>query len=720
VLALQTACLFALTASMPGAVVAAENESSAVLEEIMVTAERREASLQSVPISIAALSGDQLDASVVSSTMDLQYRIPSYVYKTNTAFGQPFIRGVGSDLLSSSADSSVAIFVDDVYQSRATAALQDFYDLDRVEVVKGPQSTLFGRNVTGGSIRLFSKRPQPEFGLEGDLLFGNYDRKRIRGAINAPLVGDTLIVRFAGLKTERDGYVTNLLNGRKVDDEDLWSGRLSVAWKASDAVDVLFIGDYTKEDSSRALGQKADDTCCVNLGIAFGGTVPDDPRKIYNDTNSSLELTSKGVSTHVTWDLGNYRLKSITAWRKSDLEEILDLDATEIPMVINSPFEHSKTFSQELELASKSDSALQWVAGLLYLNERTESALNIQLPLFLASSVPGAEAETDAYSAFFDAGYQLNPAWKVSAGVRYSHEKRAVDFQQVISDPLGAVTGVPGTVVLANQDSKSWNSWTPRVGVEFKPTEDVLLYFSASKGFKAGGFNTTALQSAFDPESLKAYEIGVKSTLAERRVRLNAAAFYYDYTNIQLLTLDLSAPVGAFPIIANAGKAKVKGLEIETAADVAGGLGIDASLTFLDAEYTEFDSVDPNRPTEDTNRAGQRMPQAPRFSGALGAQYRWTVAGGEGQVTARSEYRYQSEVYFNSFADPNVKQDGYGLLNLRLAYESVPKKWYVAAYCKNVTDKLYAQTIIRQDPLVGNLLFWGAPRTYGLEIGAKY
>jgi iron complex outermembrane receptor protein len=203
------AILAAAAAALPTAALAQEK-----LEEVIVTAERRAVDIQKTPLSVVALSGADLDSSTIQSTIDLQYRTTGFVFKTNTVLGQPYIRGVGSDIISAAADASVATFVDDVYQTRATASIVEFYDLDRVELIKGPQSTLFGRNVTGGAVRLFSKRPQPEFQASGDLLYGNYDRVRLRGMVNVPLAGDKAIFRLSGISAQRDGYTENVFTGR--------------------------------------------------------------------------------------------------------------------------------------------------------------------------------------------------------------------------------------------------------------------------------------------------------------------------------------------------------------------------------------------------------------------------------------------------------------------------------------------------------------------------
>lgn len=689
------------------------------LEEVIVTAERRAVDIQKTPVSVSALSADQLNNSTIQDTIDLQYRVTGFVFKTNTVLGQPYIRGVGSDIISAGADASVATFVDDVYQTRASASLQDFYDLDRIEVVKGPQSTLYGRNVTGGAVRLFSKRPQPQFGAEADLLVGNYDKVRVRGMINAPLVADRVLVRLSGMSTDRDGYTKNIVSGKRLDDEGLWSMRGQVLVKASDAVQLLFIGDYTKENSTRTLGNYPSTDCCVNLGILFGGIVPDDPREVTHDSPEFVHSISKGISGKITWDAGPVSFSSLSSYRRTGFNELLDLDGTNVPAVTNAPEETSKTFTQDFQLASSGEDRFSWITGLYYLREKAFQALDIQLPVFLAASQPSGSVDTKAYAAYGQGSYFVTDKFRVTAGIRYSHEKRSNDFAQTIIDPLGAVTGVPGTVNLANSDSDSWKSWTPKISLDYFATDKVLLYVSASKGFKAGGFNATAFQAPFDPEKLKAYEMGVKSSPWGGRMRLNAAAFYYDYKDIQLLSLLPNSPPGAFPIVINAAAATIKGLEVEASAQLTAGFAADVGLTLLDPKFDDFISIDPNNPAGDPDRDGQRMPQAPKTSLNVGLQYTWDLADA-GSLMMRGEWRYQSAIYFNTFADPFVRQSGYDLFNARIGYEAQGGRWYAALFGRNLADKLYAATKVRQDPLVGNLNIWGAPRTYGVEVGARF
>jgi iron complex outermembrane recepter protein len=687
------------------------------LEQVIVSAERQPADAQQLPMAITALSGVQIDAASVQSTADLQDRVPDFLFKTNSAFGQPYIRGVGSDVISSGGDSSVAVFVDDVYQARALASYQDFFDVDRVEIVKGPESTLYGRNATGGALRIYTNRPATGFSVSGDALYGNFNDLRLRGAMNLPVRDDTLTLRIAGLRTTRDGYIQNIVNGSRLDGEDLWSARAELLWRPNDTMQLLLINGYAREDSTRNVGPHPNATCCTSLGLLLGGIDPPDPREVTNDTTSYIHSTQRTTSARLDWDVGGARFTSISARNQSSLQELLDADSTNIAAVTDQPSENSDMYSEDLQLSSRDTERFHWVTGLYYLHERAFERAALSLPVFGASSVPQGTVLTDAYSAFGEVRTDLTRRWRLSAGLRYSRERRTEDFVQQMIDPTGALGGPPGTLEFAAKDSHAWSSWTPRLTLEHFCCSGLSLYGTVAEGFKAGGYNLTAQQAAFAPETLWAYELGLKMTGADQRLRMNAAAFWYDYRNIQVLSLPPGSVADAVPTVFNAAAATIAGLEMDLAVQL-NGLRVDVAPVYLDARFTRFESVDPNNPQSNPDRSGQRMPEAPKYSVATDVQYGIGLAR-LGTLTLRSDWHYRSLTYFNSFADRHASQSGYGIADARATLD-LAAHWFVALYGKNLANKLYAQAVIRQDPLLGELLFWGPPRTYGIEVGLRH
>ncbi len=711
---------FAIQALMLGTALAGLGAAPALaqaIESVTVTAERRSENVQRVPLTINAFSGEDLNEAGVKNSLDLQNKTPGFVIKTNSAFGQPYVRGIGSDLVSVSSDSSVATFVDDVYQARPVGSIQNFYDIDRVEVVKGPQSTLFGRNVTGGAVRIFSKTPGDTFSVDGDALYGNYNQIRVRGAVNVPL-SDTVAVRFAGMSTTRDGYSKNDYLGIDTDTQNVQAGRASLAWNPSDDLSLTVIADYSRQRDSNGLANWPDPTCCVNYGIVLGGTVPSDPRHVMHDDKDFAHATSYGISGKLVWDTGMGTFTSITGYRRVWLREGLDLDGTEVPFANDYPVLRSRTLTQDIQFASPESDVFDWVIGANYLNESGYQELVIGIPFFGATSEPGADVTTNAYAAYAQGTYHFTDKLKFTVGLRYSYETRQQNYLEVDTDPLGALFP-PGVTIIAAKQADNWNSLTPSFTLNYQATEDLMLYASASEGFKAGGFNSTAFQPAFSPEKLWAFEIGEKGMFLDGRLQLNTSAYWYNYKDIQVNTLAPGAPPGAFPIVINAASATIRGVDLSVIFAPVDGLKLEANGGYLDAAFEDFISIDPNNPLANPDHHGKQMPQAPKLSLNLAASYTFDLSG-TGDLTLRGEMHHQTKVYFNSFTDDITSQKPYTVFNARAQLDLEGSNWYVAVFGNNLTDELYAQTKIRQDPLVGLLNQWAPPRTYGVEVGAHF
>ncbi|MDH5191283.1 MAG: TonB-dependent receptor [Gammaproteobacteria bacterium] len=683
---------------------------------IIITPEWREIDIQKMPMTVNVLSGDVLDSSGIEDSMDLQYRVPGFVFKSNSVLGQPFLRGVGSDLISAGSDASVSTFVDGVYQARSADSIHHFYDIERVEVLKGPQSVHLGRNVIGGAVSIINTEPKFYHEAYADMELGSFDKQQFRGMVNIPIDDYHTSIRFAGLVSQRDGYTKNIFSGRELDNEDIYSFRGKLLYSPSSEISILFGAERTREDSTRSFGNQPDPGIGVNGGILAGGTVPADPRQVTHNTDDSVFMQSDRLSAKVDWALDGMDFISLTAYQKSRVVMTIDLDGTEINYSSNSPWESSEFITQEFRWASRNNRSLGWVAGLYYLHEEAKQRLDTRLPLVNVRNRPGGDVMTDSYAAFGQLSYEINPAWKATAGIRYSYDKRSLDFDQTLEDPLG-VLGPAGTTVVTQADAKNWDAVTPEFGIEYSVDKNKVLYANISRGFKSGGFNTSAAQSSFSPEYLWAFEGGMKSTFPAHAVRINGALFLYDYKDMQLLTLPQGAPATAYPTVANAAKATVQGLDLEIQVGITERLDLSLAMTMLDAQFDSFISVDPNNKTDDPDRAGDPLPQAPKLSLNLGINYQYFLEAGT--LNFIGNYRYQSSVYFNAFSDPAVRQGGYGLIDVGLIYESRKGRWYAEFYGKNLTDKLYAENIIRQDPLAGTQYFWGAPRTFGLRVGYR-
>lgn len=691
-------------------------QSILTIPTIVITPEWRPVDAQRTPQTINLIPEAALDRAAVSDTVNLQYLVPGFSFKTNSVLGQPYLRGIGSDIISAGTEPSVATYIDGIYQPRATQSIQELYDLERVEILKGPQGVMLGRNVVGGAISIVTRDPVPYREAWVDVLYGNYNKRQLRGAFNLPL-GSKVAFRFAGSTVKRDGYSDNIFLDKELDDEDTTAWRGKLRFTPDHDLDILLSAQQVREDSTRNLAHQPNPNVPGSGGIALGGIVPRNPRKVTHNVdqfqNVKLDLYSVRVVKHFL----QAELLSLTAYQKSDLEVALDLDGTNVDFSANFPGETSKSYTQEFRLSSNKDVPLGWIAGLYFLHEDANQFLDVRLPLAQVRNQPDGNVDTNAWAAFGELSRQFKPAWRGTAGVRYSYDERKLNLVQTITDPLGAV-GPAGTTILVQREKQSWDAVTPEFALEYTPDNNALYYGKISRGFKSGGFNTTSVQPSFDPEYLWAYELGLKKTWPEYQLRLNSALFYYDFDDMQLLTPPENSPVGTFPIVINAAKSRITGLDLEAWYQPRWNTGFYAGLTLLDAEFDKFVSRDPNNPGDDPDRAGDPLPHAPTLSLNFRADYRWRLERYADLVLA-GEYRYQSDTYFNVYKDPAVKQNAFSLVNASLSMESRKGRWYASLYGRNLTDKLYAQGIFRLDPLWGTQQFWGSPRTFGLRVGYR-
>ncbi|VAW74567.1 Outer membrane receptor proteins, mostly Fe transport [hydrothermal vent metagenome] len=683
---------------------------------IVITPQWQPVDPQDLPMTIDVLSAEELDASGLNNTLELQNKIPGFSFKTNVVLGQPYLRGVGSDIISAGSDASVATFIDGVYMTRAIRSVLDFYDLEHVDVMKGPQGVQLGRNVVGGAISIVSRDPVPFFESRADVTAGSFNRRQLRGMVNIPIKDTDFSLRLSTVLNRRDGYYENTFLGGNLDNEDYSAVRGKLRYHPSENTDVVLSIEAAKDDSTRGFGFQPDPVQGVNGGILNGGTVPGDPRKLTQNLAASGFVDTGLASLRVNRVFENTELISISAYQYSDVGIVIDLDGTEADFSTNRPTETSMAVSQEFRLLSRKNYPFGWLLGVYYLYEDADQSIDVRFPLDNVRNHVVSNVKTDAYAAFGQVSRYFTKRWRGIAGVRYNRDTRKLDLLRTIDDPGGAL-GSPGTTTQLQNEDKTWDSLTPELALEYTPDDDSLVYAKISRGYKSGGFNTSAVQAAFDPEDLRAFETGFKVTDRKRRINLNAALFYYDYRDIQLLVPPVNAPVGTLPVVINAAEATIKGIDVSTRIQTTDALELSLGATFLDAAFDKFVSIDPNNPAADPNRSGGPLPQAPDVSINLGSRYHWRT--GIGKFTARLGYRYQSAVYFNSFKDRAVKEASYGLLDASIAFESRKGRWYAELFGKNLTDELYARSKIRDDPLVGVMRFWGDPRTIGLRVGFR-
>ena len=692
-----------MTATMAQEQVGESARAQGVLDEVIVTAEKREASIQDVPIAITAFSGHGLERAGITESVDLEMVTPGLVISTNTANAIITIRGIGSPFSQGvGTDPSSAVYVDGVYQPRFSDALLSLMDLERVEVLKGPQGTVYGRNAVGGAINFISKKPSNEFGGSVTAAVGNYNLRKLTAKIDVPIIDDKLLFGGAVLRETRDAYTENILNSDfDMDEQDLLMGRFSLNYLPNDEVDILIRAGFSDQEGDVQPAHKQ-----VNIdpnGPSAGATIISDPRKVMADSNNELPKESYYVNTTIKVDLNELTLTSITAYNDSETGPLqADFDATELPVIFfgipGGTLSLSESVSQEFVLSSTDNDDYGWLAGLYYFHEEASNELfganrtSFGFPLNLQTW----ENETDAYAVFANGYYFIHENLRANVGIRYSSEEKT--FTNSRFDQFGNLTAGP-----IEQD-ESWESWTPKVGLDYYLAENSMLYFSVSKGFKSGALSPSG---AVEPEDLLAYEIGLKTVLFDDRAKINISAFDYDFTDMQVFAVNETNP-GTL-LLQNAGESDITGLEVEVSALPVDRLQLDLGLSWIDAEFVDF-------PVVGGNRAGNEIPNTPEFTANLAINY-FMPLGDWGELTSRVDYYYSAEKYFKEDNDPRSLQDEYELINARLTLEPNDGEWTVSLYGKNMTDELVSKFNLVNSFLFGSghLVTYAPPRTYGIE-----
>ena len=715
--------------------------SAQQLEEVVVTAQRRAESLQEVPITINALSGEQLSASGIEYTTDLQFHVPGFVLSPNAHFGLPFLRGVGTDQITVGLEGSVAVHSNGVYLPRLVSSIRDFYDIERIEVIKGPQGTLFGRNATGGVINITTRQPEEEFGGYVDFRAGNYEAIRVSGAVNVPLAEDKATLRIAALGNFDDGYATNPYLGEDVEETDVVSFRSQLLLRVTDDLSIRLFGDYTKDESSRGQSAQLKPVYASNLGVAFGAPLHADARTQSTDALIYLDLEDYGFGAEINWDLGSMAFKSLSSYRKYEQTWALDFDRSELNLAFSSPSESSESVLQEFQLASSGGGALEWLVGAFLFFEEPEQDFRLfsgAFPLGGAALAPGGlydrgiadvtSVETEAYAVFGQVNYSFTEQWRATLGLRYSYEQKDVNYNFTFLNIPAPATAADlianrpelGFSPFGDAPDNSWSALTPKFGIEYAMTDDILWFASATRGFKSGGFNSllfgasTTLESV-DEEFIWSYEGGVKATVMDGRLRANAAFFYYDYSDLQqnVLTEEAIAAGNGFANVRNIGDAEVWGLELDLDLAATRNLFLDAQLAYLNTEIEQLQAADPNNPA-DVDQDGNHLPKSPEFSASLGAEYRIPLER-PGNLALRLEYSYRDRIFYTLFNDPLAASDSHDIVNGRLTLTGRDGKWSAALYARNLLDEKYEVGGFRGGAF-GNIGGIGRPRTYGVNL----
>jgi len=714
-------------------------ERTGGLEEIIVTAQKRVESAQDVPIALSVFDAGTLQRANITRIEEIVMRTPNFtMMRVNVGEPQFYIRGVGSNSDSAAGDPTVGVFQDEIYIGRISGAAFDVFDMERVEVLRGPQGTLFGRNTSGGAINFIPKRPDQDFYVGAELGFGNYGSQLGRVVLNGGLT-DTIAGRLSVSHRSHDGYSENITTGDDLDDEDNWSARAQLLFGIGDSSRLLLAYDYVTDDTAgnARVPFPVFDTGQVGAGIPATAALRSiwpagsDLRKAYSVAESFQERDINGLTVRFESDASYGSWTLLGGWRKVELAWYEDLDGLKPFGNVGPPLpppygwvlknrnatdEDAEQYSLEARLASPADSRLQWVAGLYFFTEevnREESFLTqfSVLPIAGGDVTFLQDVDSTTYAAFGQATYPVTDRLSVTAGLRFSHDEKEADQVGRNNDPADATPGIPlfpGQPYDVQADD-SWDSTTGRLGLDYRTGAGHLLYASVSKGFKSGIFpsQNNVVQNvgeATPPEEVWSYEIGAKTQWFDDTLRANLALFYMDYQDLQLFRLDRQLRLVTFTE-----DTVNTGAELEIVAAPADGLEVGLNVAYLSAE------VDGG-----LNDGGQ-LPRAPEYTFGGFGQYSWAVSGGS--LSLRADFKwtddYRTEIpYYDDAPNWRITEiESFALLDARAAYELDSMNLEFAVWGKNLTDETYPTHII---PFLGNgFSIFAPPRTYGVTVSWK-
>lgn len=723
-LKMTSCCLTLATLLAAQPALAQEEPAGGGLEEIVVTAQKRSESLQDVPATVSVLSADALETRQIDDLSDVSRQVPSFV--VGKLFGSNLVtlRGISTGLTSGTEDPSVAVHVNGVYQPRTRGLDVILADVDQVEILAGPQGTLYGRNATGGVVNYTLAAPSREFEAGFSGLAANYDRYSVKGYVSGPL-GDQVQIRISGLyDDQQDGFTKNLLpNAPKssLEDNRVVGGRFAAAIQPSESVNLQLETTYadTKSSTYFATFAQSEDPFYRALYVPVTTT----PHRTFSDLDGKLDSTIVTATFTAEFELANnVTLKSISGYQDYEDYMAIDADGSGYLGVNTNQSVEAKTYTQEVNLnVALFDDRLKSIYGFFYFDDRITLDNFVEFGGFIPNVVIPIIYYTDqkakSWAVYTDQTLAITDSLRLRAGLRYSKDRKSVDQLQNFA---GAVCTF--------RDRYSDDQFSPLLALQYDFTPDVMGYVQWQKGYKSGGFVHNSCGDDYGPEKVTGYETGLKSTLFDNKVRLNLSAFYYDFRDIQVQQYQ-----GILLQVANAAKARIYGAEASLEWLVSDAFRLDLAGNIQSAKYREFvncnstvstvacTAADPRPPAvQQESFAGNWLNRAPPYTLNLGAQYRFDFANGA-TLTARGEAYLSGKMHFDEFASPEVTQGAYRLLNAYLTYEAPSEAYQVRLFGKNLANETYKVSGFNLGAsglaFVGN---YGPPRTYGVEIAFKF
>ena len=728
----------------------------------MVTAQRRAERLQDVPIAVTAVTSDDLLRNHIDDAARLQFVTPGFTFGSQGSDSFPAIRGVRTSLVSAQNDPVIGFYLDGVYQSRTQQQSIPLFDISRVEVQRGPQGTLYGRNTFGGNISVVTNEPTKTYEAAVSAEGGNYSQVKAEGFVNIPITDD-LQVRGAAVHLSHDGFVHSTTPGVVLDDDDESAERVSVKWRPINKLQVLVhAGQWARDDAGAgSYGYKVAGTLinpatgyqsvngvpmAVNPsvhngtdlvhGVDIGVPVTGGAYTNNWDYQPYEHLVENFVSGNISYDLGPAVLRSITGYTEFHAHRSADNDQSSVVFDngagfgsgIQEPLTDDRTTSEEVQIASQGNTRFQWIVGGFYLHD---DIYEIYQQLSDApAALPGDQFKettalhTDAYAAYAQASYFVLPdKLRVIGGIRYSKESKSFAFQDFFQAP-------PNTYNFTNPDltssgSPSFVRTTYRAGLEYTPTHNNMLYATFSTGFESGGVNDTFgsadVPNSYAPQTVEAYEVGSKNRFFHGRLELNASAYYNNFNNLQI---NVYTPRVSY--FGSAGKAFSEGAEFEVRSLPLPdpNLHLDATATIQNAKYTFYDSTNNfyggsnGEDPVSVSLAGKEIPQTPKVKTTVSIYYDFDF-GQYGHVEPYLDTLFSTRYFTTDFNTSLDEQHAYAQLDLSLRWTDPSGKYYVEGYGDNVTDKpvLFSGVVGRAERIQ---VSYGPPALYGVRVGAKF
>lgn len=689
--------------------------------DIIVTAQKRAQSILDVPISMAAFSSEKLEKSGVTQLGDLQTLVPNFQVSDNVSVRTVYIRGVGGGGRTVAFDTRTGVYLDGVYIGQPMAADAALINLDRVEVLRGPQGYLYGQNTVSGAVNLVTRPPSDEVEAKAIASYGNKNAVKLIGSINVPL-SDKLFVRVGGAFQRRDGFIYNTTLDKYVDDVNNWSGRAQIRYLASDTFTVDLSADVSRQLSHKVNGEARTDT--FNTGLP---TAPADQPFVVDDDFPERDLNDNwGLALTMAKDLGWATITSTTGYRSAFRNWNVDLDHSSADFAIFHYYDKYETISQELRLNGKTG-ALNYVAGLFYLNnsgsndrrlEYTSLAPLLGVPAY-SKIRTNPSVNNDSYAAFAALDWEFIPGLTLNTGLRYNHDVKrlAINQQSDLGPPITNIA-----VIDDFKDSKVEDSLSPMIGLTWKPKRDVTVYAKYARGVKSGGFNADYLTTdrlagnlKLDPEKVDNFEAGVKFRTASRLLTFSGDFFYTTFSDYQVSQFRIvpnSSPPSIELALTNAGKVETWGPEISIVLAPVKGLTVDFEAAWLHAEYKSF----PDGGGLGVDYSGNRLEYAPKFTGSMTVDYEHAI---NDKLTGFGHFNlsHHSSQYSDSSNAPQFFQKGYTLADTRVGVRF--GQWEIAGFANNLFNEFYD---LGTAPDTFTTIFgkYGTPRTYGLEVSWKY